>query len=178
MKTMKKVFATSSIIFLDMLALSAEVSAQETAATMPTNSETFITEKLIEKFASFVDQSTTVAGKNTLGEGEARALASTMQSAFKNTARTESANLLWTPNCAVGQYADYTAGACKSCPYNCDVCKDGNTCVTCRITTFLNSNNGCTYCNDVIDGCRTCANGNSCSACYEEYGWILPIDNV
>ena len=66
MKTMKKVFATSSIILLDMLALSAEVSGQETAAAIPSNSETLITEKLMEKFATFIDQSTTVADKNTL----------------------------------------------------------------------------------------------------------------
>jgi len=137
MKTMKKVFATSSIILLYMLALSAEVSGQETAAAIPSKSETLITEKLMEKFATFIDQSTTVADKNTLGEGEARYLASATQSVFKNTARTESANLLWTPNCAVGQYADYTASACKSCPWGCDVCKDSNTCVTCQIGNFI-----------------------------------------
>ena len=60
MKTMKKFFASSSILLLDMLAFSSEVAAQEVAAGLNLGDGP-ITEALVEKFTSFVDHTTTGA---------------------------------------------------------------------------------------------------------------------
>ena len=83
---MKKMFISSSILLLDMLALPSEVVAQGAVSGIVESGKP-ITETLVEKFSSFIDHNTVVANEIPLkNEILERNLAST-NTGFKNTLR-------------------------------------------------------------------------------------------
>jgi hypothetical protein len=126
MKTMKKMFVTTSILLFDMLALPTAVIAQKTVSGN-VESGNPVTETLVGKFSSFIDPHTVVADQIPLkSEMLERNLAST-NTAFKNTLR----DLQVYPVCPLGKFLEESS--CVDCPDNCEKCTSGFECVTCKI---------------------------------------------